>query len=133
MVDDGILQKRIYDAVERWTVFRLVQSHIDSSVLERLKSDLLQSLKLNTRKMAESKQEAVYNLSMHVCDLLENLNVEVDTYSCDRIAVIFAEIYLELLDGRCDVYQRLTQANVVDCGDKSTESDCEGTGSSGET
>lgn len=115
------LEKRVHDAVERWTVFRLIESHLDAGVLERLKESVYRSVLLCSQQLLVDRGGSLDALATGLHDLLEDADVDVDIHSCKRMASILADIYTEFADGRSDVYQRLIQTRPAECEYESSE------------
>lgn len=107
---DKELETRVYYAIEKWTVFRLIELHIAPIALESLKQDLLSSLKASSVCLLKNKAVATQGLSCSISRFLERLDVEIDQDSCDRMASILCDIYLELRVGGCEVYRKITGA-----------------------
>lgn len=115
------LEKRVHDAVERWTVFRLIESHLDAAVLVKFKESVYRSVLLCSKQLLVDRGGSLEVLATDLHDLLEDADVDVDTHSCRRMASILADIYTEFADGRSDVYQRLVQARPAECECESSE------------
>lgn len=115
------LEKRVQDAVERWTVFRLLESHVDTAMLVRFKESVYHSLLLCSKQLPVDRVGSLDTLATDIHDLLEDANVDVDICSCKRMASILTDIYTEFAEGRSDFYQRLVLARPVECEYESSE------------
>lgn len=118
---DQELEKRVYHAIERWTVFRLMEPHFDTASLENLKKALLMRLKKHLKRPLKDKALVLYQLSSDILYLLEGLNVDTDQGTCDRMASILCDVYLELEFGGHELYQQLLVARTEKCESESIE------------
>lgn len=115
------LEKRVHDAVERWTVFRLIESHMEAAVLERFKESVYRCVLLCSKRLLVDRGSSIEALATAIYDFLGNADVDVDIHSCRRMASILEEIYTEFVDGRSDIYQKLVQARPAECEYESSE------------
>lgn len=107
------IKLEIYKAIEKWTVYKLIESHFDIDLLEALKLAIYEHLVTLRGRKATDNSMLIYNLSNYIYEALEDINVECDRYSCNGISSILVAVYSDLEEGKVDLITKIEKIKGV--------------------
>ena len=110
-----VLDLRFLKIIEKWTIYRLVEQHLYYEESEDLKRNIVNVINItinkhkNTSEICILQDELSYKLQL----FLDDNNIEVDEYSCDKMANIVIEIYKEFIENRTDIFNKICKVKEV--------------------
>ncbi|RVD90571.1 hypothetical protein TUBRATIS_30120 [Tubulinosema ratisbonensis] len=105
------LEIRLKNALNKWTVIKLIEQHLYEDELETLLNNLTDSILKLINKCKTELILIKYDISDCLFDILDINNIETDDYSCDSMALILIDLCKEYYEGKKEFYHKITGNN----------------------
>jgi hypothetical protein len=109
-MNEGIIKERVSKVLRKWTVLRLLEGYIDNIKLEEPVSQYLFLID----QSKEDRNGYITELGESIHTYLERMEVDVEIESCERMASILIDVYLEALSGKSEIFNSINSREGCD-------------------